>query len=330
MLGLLLAILFAVPEPPSFDGARESPTAAGLAGAPPVGPAVSGPNVILVTFDGVRRQEFFGDRPDPDLDKADTAELFPRFWSQRAAEGVVYGNPKNKDVFSVSNASIVSLPAYQSIFAGSPQPCRNNDCGRIGVETFPERFVRELGLPKEQVAIFASWSSIALAVEHKPGTVAVDAGKGGGTRRDAETWPVALAYLQTKRPRFLYISLNDSDDQGHAGDYGAYLASLRTYDRWLDELLTKLDGMGDYGKETTVLVTTDHGRGTGKDWRNHNALRPKAALVFLYARGPGVSPGKPSRDWNSHADIRGTVEKLFGIEPRGCLLCGSPLPDVRR
>lgn len=92
---------------------------------------VSSPNVILLTFDGVRWQEFLGNRPDPDLAQDDTAEVFPYFWSTLAGQGVVYGDTNAGSFMLVSNPFIVSLPAYQSIMAGSVQPCRNNDCGRI-------------------------------------------------------------------------------------------------------------------------------------------------------------------------------------------------------
>jgi hypothetical protein len=46
--------------------------------------------------------------------------------------------------------------------------------------------------------------------------------------------------------------------------------------------------MGPEGEATTVLVTTDHGRGNGKMFRIHGASVPESARVFVAAFGRGV------------------------------------------
>lgn len=300
--------------------------------APPTEPGAqvgAGPNVILVMWDGIRWQEFLGNRPDPALAAGDQAEVFPRFWSALSAQGAVYGDESLGSRMSVSNPATLSLPGYQSIMAGSTQPCFSNDCPRIGVETFPQRLVRELGLPPAKVATVANWVKMALAVEKSTGTTYVDAGAGGVSRPDAPTWAAALDLLRGERPRFLFISLGEADDLGHAGDYPGYLAALRRYDRWLEELIGVVDGMGDYGKRTTILLTTDHGRGVGADWKSHG-WRPWAGRVWLYARGPGVrGVGRLGKGpAHSHADIRPTVESLLGLKPFACSGCGEALPEV--
>lgn len=286
----------------------------------------AGPSVILVMWDGIRWQEFLGNRPDGALAAGDQAEVFPLFWSGLAAQGAVYGDGTR---VSVSNPAFLSLPAYQSVMAGSTQPCFSNECGRVAVETFPQRLARELNLPPAKVATVANWDKIALAVESSTGTTFVDAGAAGGSRPDPPTWSAAMKHLQAERPRFMFISLGDADNLGHAGDYPGYLAKLRQYDRWLEELVRTLDGMGEYGKRTTILVTTDHGRGYGRDWKSHGR-RPWAGRIWLYAKGPGVqAAGRLGRGpARSHADIRPTVEKLLGLKPLSCRGCGVPLPEV--
>src|SRR5438309_1883251 len=87
--------------------------------------AVPEANVVLVTWDGVRREEFV----DP--------KLLPRFWSRNAAGGLVMGGPAGP-AMEVTNPRLISLPAYQSIFAGALTGCDANDCGRVPRETFPE------------------------------------------------------------------------------------------------------------------------------------------------------------------------------------------------
>lgn len=295
-------------------------------------------NVVLVTLDGVRWQEFFGG-PDPDLDSSETGVVFSRFWSQTAPQSVIYGNPATGNQMRIANLTGVSLPGYFSMMSGLTTGCLANDCDRVGYGTFPERLVNLLGLEPEQAATFASWAPIALAVEHSAGATAVRAGPQAGdspddlvspeARLDRLTFSEALAYLMARRPRFLYISLNDSDHWGHEGDYARYLAALRQYDLWLALLAATIDGLGDYGRNTTLIVTTDHGRGTGADWTGH-AMIMQARDIWLYARGPHVSPtgSVVGASAHTHLDIRPTIELLMGLCPRSCDDCGSPLPEV--
>jgi hypothetical protein len=255
-------------------------------------------NVVLVTLDGVGREDFL-----------DPARL-PLFWSRRAAEGLVLPG------MEVADPSLVSLPAYQSIFAGALTGCAGNDCGRVREETFPERLLRELSLPRAGVAVFASWEKIAEAVEHAPGAITVDAGPHSwlpwrDSRPDEETFALALRYLATERPRFLYLALGDADELAHNGDREGYRAALSRYDQWLEALLRQLDSMGDYGKQTAVIVTTDHGRGEGERWTGHGG-EPHARFIWLFARGPGIAPGTASRR-ATHLELRPTIEALFGL-----------------
>lgn len=262
-------------------------------------------NVILVTWDGVPRDDF--------LDRA----RFRRFWSRQAAASLVLTR------FEVADPSLLSLPAYQSIFAGALTGCANNECGRVAVETFPERLVRELSLPRESVAVFASWEGLAEAVEHVPGTILVDAPRfllpWQDSRPDVETFERALTHLRAHRPRFLCLALGDADEWAHRGDVGRYHAALARYDEWLDVLLRELAGMGGYGEQTTVIVTTDHGRGAGERWTGHGSLDPQARSIWLLARGPGVKPGSTSRR-ATHLDLRPTIEALFGLRPARAVL----------
>jgi len=90
-------------------------------------------NVILVMLDGVRWQEIAATQNQ-------NAPIFSYLHSTLSGDGHLFMNDR------VANPYRVSLPAYQSIFAGAVQDCAHNKCGRVSTETFPERFVRELKL----------------------------------------------------------------------------------------------------------------------------------------------------------------------------------------
>lgn len=300
-------------------------------------------NVILVTLDGVRPQEFF------------RGDAMPKFWAKHAKEGIVLGDQAQGSVMTVDNPANISLPGYHNLMAGSRQPCVTNDCGRVNVETFPERLVRELRLPREKVALVSCWTKLPLAFESVAGTTFTNGGfeplidpvkdasrdsinlsqaKNVPTweenRFDEYTAAHALRYLQLHKPRFLYVSFNDTDDWAHNGDYSKTLAALRANDAWLDKLFETLASMGSYGANTTVILTTDHGRGNGDQWKHHNAQLPEAKNIWLYARGPrvaqiGVAIGGAA---HTHSDVRPTIEKLMGLSPMDCVTCGKAIPEI--
>ena len=216
----------------------------------------------------------------------------------------------------------------------------------------------ELRLDRRKVATIASWDKIALAVEHEKGASFVNASiepLDDGTfdpevqsineaqakdvppwedaRFDRYTWAHSMHYLQKHRPRFLFISLDDSDEWGHKGEWKRYVSTLRQYDEWIRELIETLKGMGEYGARTTLLVTTDHGRGDGGSWTDHGWFWPESRFVWLYARaasGLGRHGSPFVEDSYTHSDIRPTIEAGLGLAPHTCDGCGRVIREAMR
>lgn len=328
-------------------------------------PSANNANVIFVTLDGVRWKEVFhGTDPGQTLDP--NPKIFSFLTGPLASQGVLVGDKARGETVRVGNHYFNSLPGYQSIMAGAPQPCRSNLCGRTPVETMQERILLDLDLSPEQVATISSWEKIAFAVEHVEGATFVNAGNRPllmgesaplseedalineqqtkdpapwkDARRDKYTIAHALNYLKAKRPRFLYISLNDSDEWGHRGQYDNYISTLRQQDAWLKEIVATLDTMGEYGKNTTLIVTTDHGRGEGNEWTEHGAGFADSGSVWIYGRSPYTASEIRSQTRApaasvvySHLDIRPTIEATFGLTPKldGVLpLPGRPIRSI--
>jgi hypothetical protein len=343
-LAVLLFFVFGIP-PLSIGGIAEDCAQSSLWTSTDDAPQVSSPetisNVILVMLDGVRWQEIAESRED--------IATFPRLHSTLSKDAQLFIND------SASNPFNKSLPAYQSIFAGSVQQCDGNNCGRISTETFPERLVRDLKLNRKKVATLASWNQIACAVESQPMATFVNAGNQplidgpadselatndrlqlqkqwassyyrGVARFDEHTFHHAMSYLRRHRPNFLFLSFVDSDIYGHQHNYQGYAQALRQYDRWLNEIVEKLDTMGEYGEKTAVIVTTDHGRGsTAASWSEHGAAIPESGRIWTYVRLPQNGSFRiVERTTNhSHVDLRPTIETLFGLQPRVCSGCGK-------
>lgn len=311
-------------------------------------------NVIFITWDGVRSQEFFSGKSDPTIWKGPEIRLLERFWQRNAARGVVFGDPRIGGSMSIANPAGVSYPAYVTMLNGLfNAQCMVNEvtpaCPRNWVETFPERLRRERGTERRDVPVFASWDRIADAVESRPEQLTVNAGLYPFTdpdhprahdainaeqvrrfgpnpsfraeRPDDLTWAHAMTYLDNHRPKFMYIYLVDSDTVAHAGNYAKYAQWINQYDVWLDELIAKLRAMGEYGSRTTIVVTTDHGRGVGESWRHHGTwLTPEdktsVERVWSYVIGPRTpGRGAVAHRAYSHLELRPSMEKLLGMQP---------------
>ncbi|MBI3698450.1 MAG: hypothetical protein HY238_26870 [Acidobacteria bacterium] len=158
-------------------------------------------NVILVTADGLRRQEIFTGI-DPMLmrekaagmDKApgealrrklwaETPEqrrerLLPFLWRRLAPRGVVLGNVEKGSAVTVTNRFRKSYPGYSEILTCRAQDdrIRNNDAIQNPHPTVLEYARLSWNLERTGVALFASWDVFRVIGENQPGTVFINAG----------------------------------------------------------------------------------------------------------------------------------------------------------
>jgi len=303
-----------------------------------------GPNIILFTLDGVRRQEFFKGT-DPilrdQLPSNEPTSIFKSLWSKQSNQGIIFGS---SDHYQIASHVSVSLPSYQALFTGHANDCKDNHCGTIQEKTFLETIAQTLKLPAKDVAAFASWEGLKFAVASDASKITEviypeivnfpkdpvlmnlqhqamkDLPTWHESRKDQYTFEMGMHYLKNYCPRILYLSLVDSDEYGHIGDYPGYVKSLRTYDSYLEKIIQTLNLLGDYGKQTTLFVTTDHSRGDGLKWTIHGTDDPVEKNVFLFMKGRGVHPIGLTNKSATHANIRPSIEYLMGIKPTGPVL----------
>lgn len=294
----------------------------------------TGYNVILVTLDGVRWQEFFRDS-DPLLAPTVTP-LFPLVRGKLMPRGQAYGNPYAHSEMATTTIANASLPGYMSIFSEKDHGCLNNFCGRIREPTFVDRLHDELDFAPADLTVFASWPKLALAVTGRDDVAQVTAGDYEGLgdfaahpehalledtlEFDNGTVLEGFRYLSEHNPRFLYLSFLDSDRYAHQNRYDRYLDVLGTYDRLLSTLIDRLDQKGAYGENTALIIATDHGRGNADQWTEHGPHAPASHLVWAYVMLPKAATGlalvDPSSRNFTHHDIRYTIETLLGLSTR--------------
>jgi phosphopentomutase len=114
---------------------------------------------------------------------------------------------------------------------------------------------------------------------------------GRGERIDAATYAMAKAYLLAKHPKILYIDLGETDEFGHAGEYGWYLDAAHYDDAMFKDIWTTIQNDPFYKDKTTLLIFPDHGRGIGPEWTSHGKKFAHSDETYLMAMGPDI-PGK--------------------------------------
>lgn len=91
-----------------------------------------------------------------------------------------------------------------------------------------------------------------------------------------------------------------------------------------------LQSMPEYANTTTLVLTTDHGRGTGADWKRHGDKVPAAADTWMAVLGPGVSsPGVRQGVNVTTAQLAATIAAVVGEDYRVAVPAAAPpLPGV--
>jgi hypothetical protein len=282
------------------------------------------------------------DRPTPEERRA---ALMPFFWGSLAPQGVVLGDPARGSRVTLRNPHAFSYPGYMEILTGRYLPeVTTNDLKRYPHTTFLEFARARLGLLPEAVAVFSTWEAHRLMASREEGAVFVNAGyervpEALATPRiawlndyqmdemalweegrpDAPALNLALAYLEAHQPRLLYIALGETDDWAHARRYDRLLDCLHLKDDALRRIWEALQSMPGYRDQTTLIVTTDHGRGARpKDWPDHDASVPGSSEIWIAVIGPdtprrgdlGPSPTV------YQADIAATILTLLGLDWR--------------
>jgi hypothetical protein len=322
--------------------ASADPSAAAEPDVPRTEPAA----VVLVVLDGVRWQDVF------------VPENTPVLHRMIADRGAAIGAPGHGPVMSASGPAFVSLPGYSEIFTGRrAHGCADNDCGRARAATLFDEVVHAEG-SADAVALFSSWERIERAASPWEGSFVLSAGRSGrwhpeelardpgiaalldeagkadpfpgygDFRPDRLTGETALRYLELRQPRLLYVGLGEPDEYAHRGDFTGYLGSLRAADAVVGAIFETLDRMGERGARTTVLVTTDHGRGA--DWRHHGREMRESARTWLFAGGEGISARGVVHSVRSHrlSDVAPTVRALLDMPSDAAPSAGAPIDEL--
>ncbi|OGO75415.1 MAG: hypothetical protein A2203_12560 [Chromatiales bacterium RIFOXYA1_FULL_46_5] len=297
------------------------------------------PKVVLVSIDGVRWQEVFaGADPalyqqsqwvkTPELIRAfkpgKPELLMPFLHNTVSQQGITVGDRSQGSAINVSNPYQISYPGYQELLAGFSDPSirSNNKVANPNVTVL--EWLNQQPRMQHKVAAFGSWELFPYILNTERSGLTVNAGfmpeQGklsdkqrylnqlqaktpspfASVRLDVFTQEFALEHMRLHKPKLLYIALGEADDFAHLGQYDQYLAAIHRSDQFIADLWQELQNDPYYRDQTTLLISTDHGRGEAAQWRSHGKSAavpgykgpvPQIAgseHIWLAAIGPGI------------------------------------------
>ncbi len=271
--------------------------------------------------------------------------LMPFFWKTLVPAGMVLGNQALGSKVTVRNDQWFSYPGYSEILTGEPQAdVKSNDFVRYPHETVLDYLHRTLKLEPTQVAQIGSWDGFKMAASKSDGTFFMNGAYDSIVpalstpemdlladirkqvmemweegSNDALTFRIALSYLKKHEPRVLWLGLGGSDDWAHARRYDRVLDYLHLADSFIAELWQTLQSMDRYRGRTTLIITTDHGRGrTPADWAEHDAGIEGSQDIWLAISGPDTPALGEVRDHAdaTQSDIAATMLQYLGLDYR--------------
>jgi len=285
-----------------------------------------------------------------------TQALMPFFSETLVKQGVLIGDRTQGSLMSVSNPWYFSYPGYSEILTGMvDENIDSNDKVPNPNKTILESLNTKPEF-KGKTALFGSWDVFPYIVNRERSGVFVNAGFEAfdavksaevtllnqmqteipspwhNVRLDSFTYRFAKQYLLNKQPRLLVISLGETDDFAHNGKYDAYLKSAKQSDAFIRDLWQTIQQTPGYKDNTTLIITTDHGRGShADDWQHHSSKRALARSeqgkqrfpngivgsehIWLAAIGPDIKATgliKPKNELKQ-AQVAATVLSVLGI-----------------
>jgi len=284
--------------------------------------------------------------------------LMPFLWRTVAKEGQLFGDPSQNAKAHILNPHKFSYPGYSELICGVVDEAitTNNKFPNPSINVL--EFLNSLPAYKGSVATFSGWdvheyivnkqrSGIFCEVAWQPITVATSERRRQELQTmlehmpnpwetfsfDALTFARAKEYLAVKKPRVLYVAFGETDEWAHSRRYDVYLQMMQRNDAMVRELWQWLQQDPKYKGKTSLVLTTDHGRGrTPRDWTDHNAKVDGAEEIWMAVLGPDTEAlGVRKNVTATQAMIASTIAALLGENFQERVPAAAPpLPGVMR
>ena len=292
--------------------------------------------------------------------------LFPFLWSVIAKQGQIFGNQNKGSIARVTNGLAFSYPGYNEMLTGHPDPKINSN--EFGTNPHLTVFEWLNRMPEfhDKVAVYATWNVFKDIFNEKRSGLIMQAGWDlpeplpgpekenrqltprqellnelyqSTTRFDADDvfnsflQVPLLEFVKEDHPRVLFVGYGETDNWAHQGRYDLVLESAHGFDHFVQQLWEVMQSMPEYRDQTTFILTTDHGRGSGLvDWKEHGVDQKGSENIWIAVMGPDT-PARGERENGrtvTQAQIAATVALLLGKDfPQEVPAAAAPLADVR-
>ncbi|MEO1614265.1 MAG: hypothetical protein AAFV88_00360 [Planctomycetota bacterium] len=265
--------------------------------------------------------------------------LLPFLWSEcNTGNAWIAGDVENNSRVLVKNTRYFSYPGYNEILTGAPDLRIDSNDKKYNENLTVLEWLHGKAEFENRIAAYCSWDVFPFIVNDKRSGIPVNAGwqpltvgnpdriaalnfvaeqlfhEWDGVRYDSFTISGAIEELKTNKPRVLFVSLGETDDWAHAGRYDRYLITARQNDFFIRSLWELTQELPAYREKTLFLVTTDHGRGYGREgWKSHGKDLPGSERIWVAAFGAGLAKHGIDRDGEfEQGQIAATIAKALG------------------
>lgn len=241
-------------------------------------------------------------------------KLMPFLWSTMVEKGQLFGNRTMGSKVDNANPYWFSYPGYNEILTGYPDTAVNSNSYEANPHVTVLEFLNNQPKLKGKVAAFGAWDAFDRIINEKrsgiPVVNAFDTVKGKALTAqqklvnkmlldshrpwgeeeclDVFTHYAATEYLKANKPKVLYIAYGETDEWAHAGQYRSYLDAAHQVDAWIKDIWDYVQSNPQYKNKTTLLITTDHGRGDieKEKWTSHSNKIQDAHEIWFGVIGP--------------------------------------------
>jgi len=304
-----------------------------------------GPDASLINKErgGIEKPQEVRKRFVRDTAEEQRAALMPFLWNVVAKNGQVSGNHARQSVGRVTNGKNFSYPGYSEVLCGFADGRIDSNDKNYNPNVTVLEWLHAKPEFKGKIAAVTSWDVFPFIINAPRSGIPVSAGAApliglqptdevkllnrlsaetplfeDSTRPDAITFHAACAYIAQMKPRVLFLSFDETDTQAHNGRYDRVLGSAHKADAFIRDLWETVQKMPEYRGKTTLLVTTDHGRGNPPvEWKNHNDKTAGSEFIWMGVMGPDTPAlGERSDIAFTQNQIAATLAALLGYDYR--------------
>jgi hypothetical protein len=287
-------------------------------------------------------------------------KLMPFMWKTIASKGQIYGNRKYHNKVNTTNMFWFSYPGYNEILTGiKNDKTIFSNLKRDNPNVTILEYLNSLPDYHDKVAAFGSWDEFPYILNKKRSGLFVNAGcepvqhenlssqeiflnslqaktpmPWTAVRLDTFTHLFAMEYLKSYSPKVLFISYGETDDIAHDGKYDGYLEAIHRTDKFISELWDYIQSSEKYRDKTTLIITTDHGRGHlfRSSWKKHGRVFPGSGQTWFAVMGPDTDPCGEVKvaEQLYQNQLASTMAAFLNVDYTRYLTCGNIINQVMR